>query len=316
MKINIRSWISRLLLFLVFTGLMTFFLFPFSDMGDFVASRVAEATANKVFVQFEDLNIGIIPLSLKLKEVYLETEATPGTTIEELSISPTIGALLASKPYGDVKISGLAKGDLTITLKAGNKTDSGAERHRIVLDAQEIDLKGLHDWLRLPVPMEGKLKLDGDIQADLDLTEAPEANFSLNAIDVKIPPSTINTEIGPQPVPNLRFKSVDLKGRLSAGKLNIESLSIGSDRDDLRGKLKGFINIRILKVMDVPKVDIGSYSLDVDLTLTKAFLSNRDVNLLLGPLEKYVKRSPNGAQIKFRATAPNIEVPPSMSEIL
>ena len=76
---------------------------------------------------------------------------------------------------------------------------------------------------------------------DLTFAEQPDLDLVVKVNRFEMPPSNVNTQMGPISVPEMKLSNVELKGKLSAGRFVIENAKIGNPGDDLQGTLKGSI---------------------------------------------------------------------------
>src|SRR4051812_35387749 len=87
----IRFHKKKVGLFVVLFLVFLYFIFPFNDLGDFVAQKVSEATSGQVFVGFDTLDINLLPEpGIAMSNVQVETPFTPKLTAKNLSLAPNI----------------------------------------------------------------------------------------------------------------------------------------------------------------------------------------------------------------------------------
>lgn len=301
------KWITFILALAVVFFVM---FFPTGDLGDFVSTKVSELTQNQVFLQFSEFGLNLLPPAVKFSEVFVETPFFPGITTEGLSISPSISAMISRKPYGSVKADGLFKGTVKIDLKKGSVTEASTERHRLVFNAEKLDLKSLRETFNLPVAFTGLLNIDADLQADIDGKEQPEMELLLVIEDFKLPTATVSTMMGPLTLPELKLGKVEIKGRLSNGSLIIEQGDIGQSKDELVGKIKGNWAMAINANQGFTP-NLGAYDLDIDLTTKKSFQNK--AGLFLSLLDPYKSAAGNDARYHFKVSASNLDSPPNIT---
>lgn len=286
------------------------FLFPTGDLGDFVSSKVSEVSQNQVFLQFSKFGLDVLPPSLKFEEVFVEAPFLPGVTTHKLSIIPSIGSMITKKPYGSVKAQGLFDGNVSIQLKKGTATDTSPERHRLIIEAEKVQLKSLQEILKLPLQMSGKVDINADAQADLQSTEQPEMDLTFHVADFALPTATVNTMMGPLTLPEFKLGKLDIKGRLSNGQLLIEQGDIGTiNKDELYGKVKGHMSLAINPAQGFNPM-MGAYEFEIDLTANKAFQSK--AGLFLSLLDSYKTANGDNARFHFKVSAANMDAPPNI----
>lgn len=296
---------------ILFTLIFFIFLFPTGDLGDLVSSKVSELTQNQVFLQFNNFSFNLTPPGVEFTDIFVETAFAPGISADEILISPSLGGVIAQKPYGSVQARGILNGDLQMSIKKGQPTETGNERQRFIVNLENLSLSSLKDFLKLSLSLEGNLSLSADGQSDLELSEQPDVDLNVDLNKFALPPATVNTMMGPITLPDMKLDQVHLKGRLSNGKFNIEVGDIGKKQDDLFGKIKGFWNVNIIMVNGRPTPQFGSYDLDINLVTNKTFQAK--ASLFLSLLDQYKSNSANGTQYKFKVSAADLQSPPNIT---
>lgn len=308
----IRESKGKIFVMILSTILFVFVLFPFDDLSDLISSQVSRLSNNTVYVQFEQLKMSLFPKpGVKMDQVYIESIRTPALSAQELVITPSISGLIQQKPYGQVSARGLLKGDVDIQVGKGTRTENGVERQRVEVSAKKISLHDLRELANLPVLLQGELDLESTALADLTFQEQPDVELDLKVSKFELPPANVNTPMGPLTLPDLKLTAVELKGRLAAGTFIIETGTIGRPGDELYGTIKGRIGMNILNRGGVFAQQIGSYNFDIDLRTKKAFQDR--AALFLGFIDGYKTVTSEGAQYKFKVSASNPMMPPSIS---
>ena len=288
-------------------------LFPFDDVGDLIGGQVAKLSGNQVFLQFDRLNLGLFPSpSVGAENITVETPQVPAISAQEIEIKPSISAIITQKPAGQLIAKGLFRGDVLIDLKPGKKTDAGVQTQIIAVKAEKLSLAEIHKVAELPILLKGRLNLTTSGTADPTFGEQPDFDLELKVDSLEIPSSTVNTKMGPLNLPELKLSTVEIKGRLSAGRLQIERGVVGKETDELHGTILGGISIMMQKGGSLQPI-IGAYSFDVDLTARRAFQDK--ASLFLSFLDAYKSPLADGARFKFKVTATSPQMPPSMSAL-
>jgi hypothetical protein len=291
--------------------LFIFVLFPFDDLADLVSSQVSKVTNNSVYLQFEKLKMSLFPQpGVKFDQVYIESMSTKALSAQELVITPSIPGLIAQKPYGHVAAKGLLKGDVDLEMSKGTKSDNGVERQKIEVSARKIALHDLRELANLPVMMKGQLNIEGSALADLSFQEQPEVDLNVVINSFELPPSNVNTPMGPLTLPDLKLSSVELKGRLSAGRFIIETGTIGKAGDELYGTIKGNIGITIVNRGGRFGQQIGAYNFDIDLKAKNSFLERAKLFLVF--IDQYKTPTADGGQYRFKVSAASPMMPPNI----
>ncbi len=277
-----------LFVFFVVTLIASVIFFPMNDLGDLVSSQVASATGNQVYVQFDELGLSFFPPGVRLNQVTVETPQIPSVRVDELTVLPSISALLRNQPYGSVSASGFLGGSLNLRLGSGATSEKGVERTQVELEADQLNLKGLRNLLQLPVFFEGQMSLQGQALGDLGLQEPPEAEFSINANRFALTPSTLNLPDGDTfALPELKLKQIEIKGRLNNSYFYLDRAEIGKPDDELYGQLKGQIQVTLRNANGRVLPVFGGYSLEVDLKMQKSFQDK--ISIFMGLLHSYQK---------------------------
>ncbi|UXR63867.1 type II secretion system protein GspN [Bdellovibrio bacteriovorus] len=300
---------------MVFSTLVfVFLLFPFDDLSDLISSQVSRLSNNSVYVQFEKLKMSLFPQpGVQMDQVYIESLRTPAISAQELVITPSVRGLIQQKPYGHVSAKGLLKGDVDVQVGKGSKTENGAERHKIEVSAKKISLHDLREMANLPVLLKGQLNLESTVLADLSFQEQPDIEMNLSINQFELPPSNVNTPMGPLTLPDLKLSTVELKGRLAAGQFVIETGTIGKPGDELYGTIKGKIGLTIVNRGNSFGHQIGAYNIEVDLRTKRSFQER--AALFLTFIDGYKTQTSDGSQYKFKVSASNPMMPPSIGAV-
>jgi type II secretion system protein N len=301
----------KILVMILSTFVFLLVLFPINDLGDFVSTQVARLTNNTVFLQFEELRMSLFPApGMKVEQVFVEAQGVPGISAQEIRFAPAIMGLISQKPYGTVNAKGLFKGDVQISVKSGPRSENGVERQRVEINAQKLSLQDLREVARLPVMMKGKLDLDSTALVDLTFTEQPDIDINLNISQFELPPSNVNTPMGPLTMPDLKLTGVEIKGRLAGGKLIIEQGQIGKENDEMRGTITGNMDLSLTNQGGVINPVLGGYTFNVNLRMKRGFLERASTFLIL--IDQYKTATAEGAEYKFKVSAANTMMPPSI----
>lgn len=308
----IKNYLGHFFVMIGALIVFAFLLFPFDDLGDLVSTQVSQLTGNSVYVQFEKLQMSLFPQpGVQLDQVYVESIHTPSLSAQEIVITPSLTGLIQQKPYGHISAKGFLKGDIDLKVNKGAKTENGVERHKIDILAQKVSLSDIRELANLPVMLKGKLDLQTSALTDLTFQEQPDVDVNLTISQFELPPANINTPMGPLTLPDLKLTSVELRGRLAAGRFIIETGTIGKSGDELYGTITGNMGVTINNRGNSITPQMGAYSFDVDLRTKKAFQER--ASLFLTFIDSYKTATPEGAQYKFKVSATAMGVPPNIS---
>lgn len=289
-------------------------LFPFNDLGDLVTSQVSKMTQNQVYVQFDGMSLSAFPApGIDLTNVYVETPATPPLKADEIIFTPSIFSLISQKPAGTINARGFLKGDMTASLTPGSKSDNGVERQKLVLSAKTLSLSEIKDLAGLPLALKGNVSVESTALADLTFTEQPDMDLTLKIDRFELPTGNIETALGPVTVPELKLSSVQLKGRLSAGRFNIEEGVIGKDGDEMRGTIKGGIGLTLSNQGGRIVPIIGAYNFDVNLNLKKNF--HDKASFLFAYVSQFMTPTADGVKYAFKLSAASPQMMPATSAL-
>lgn len=290
------------------------FLFPFGDLGDLVTSQVSKVTNNRLYLQFDRLHLSLFPeAGIALDEVYLEAQNFPSLKSQKLIFTPSISSLIYQKPAGSVTLKGFLEGTVEASLKPASKSDNGVPRQALTLHAKKLSLSDLRELAELPVMIKGQLDIDSQAIADLSFQEAPDMDLTIKIEKFELPAANVQTPMGPLTLPNLKLSSVELKGRLSAGRFQIESGIIGRDADEVKGTIKGGMALTIQNRNGQIIPLWGAYSFDIDLSIRKSFQDR--AALFLSFIDQHKTPLADGSRYAFKISANDPQLPPSVTAL-
>jgi hypothetical protein len=305
-------WRKKGYLFLVTNLIIVFFLwlFPLNDLRDFATIKVYEQTGQKVFVLFNSVHIGLFPPQLSFEEVKISTPQL-GSTLETkiFKIIPYSDLFIKQLPAGEVQLEGFFSSQTQASIKPGKTLENGSRLHKITLTSDHLNLKELSDKLKLPVKPAGitHLSLQGEIDPSFSLQ--PDFDFDFSIKNLELPPSQIETLLGPLNLPPMKIGEAKGKGRWSAGKIQIESLQFGKLTQDISGTVKGFVNLSLQNLGGQIRPEISSYQFDIDLIINQSI--EPQLGLLLSLLDSYKSKTPEGhSRYRFKSSGQNFYAPP------
>ena len=316
--INIFKFHKKKLLVVILSAMICFlWLFPYEDLSDLVTERVAKETQNKVFITFDDLNLALFPApGLDMTSVKLEIQNIAPIEVKALSLSPSIASLLAFKLGFVAKLEGLLDGDVQLTVKPGDKTsekEKDIKFQNIDFEAENIQLDQIKKFAKMPIELKGRANFEFNAEVDPQFIEQPEAEASLTTKKLKLPSSTIPSQMGPMPFPEMNFSKVNFKGRLIGGDLVIEQLELGTPQDPLFLRAKGTIGLEIRNTGAGLAPRPGSF--DLKLEINNKDRNNKDLQLPLSFLDSYKSGSGDKDTYLLRVKAAQFGVNPNMSKL-
>jgi type II secretion system protein N len=289
-----------------------FILFPVDDLSDLVTAQISKATQNQIYLQFDSMDLDILPSpAISLSKVYVESPMTPPLTANELNLSPSISAILSKKPGGQVSAKGFLSGDIDIEIGKGKATESGTDRHKLNLQAKNISLQEVRQLASLPLMLKGKISVKSEAQGDLAVVEQPDADLTIEVENFELPSGNVQTPMGPLTLPELKLGKVELKGRLSNGRFNIENASLGKDGDEFIGDIKGGIAMTLSQRDGRLTPAFGAYNFDIKLDLKTSFQER--ASLFLTFIDAYKSQQVSGARYSFKVSGSNFMTPPTIS---
>lgn len=307
----IKKFRLPLVVFVLSTAIFLVMLFPLNDVGDLVSAQVSKATANQTYLQFDNLELSVMPLGLRMNQVYVETPAISALRINELTVRPSVSALIRNQPYGYAEANGILRGNITLSVGSGATSERGNERAQIAMKAEKVSLREVRNLLNLPFPIQGDLNVETQGLTDLTFQEQPDMELNLVLNQFELPPTNINTQFGPLTLPELKLKQVELRGRLSNGTFTIEKGEVGKTGDELQATLKGSIQMSLRRnEMNQIIPVLGAYNLDVDLRTQSGF--QQKAGLFLSFLQSHQK-SPG--QYRFKVASSQFGIPPQISTL-
>ncbi len=313
----IRFHKKKFLMVIVFTALFFVILFPFDDLSDLMTTKISELSGGSVYVQTDSLGIHWLPNpGVKLSSVLLQLTNLPNISTDELTLSPSFLSLLKGSLGADATAKGLLKGNVDISYEEAEKNKQGSRNHKIKLAANDIALSSLSSFIRElnigDFKLAGAMNLNGQAKIDPSLEEQPIGKVEASLKNFVFPTYVIYMGGAPMfNLPELKFKKSSLKSAMAEGKLQIDDLSLGDDKDDLSCKLQGDIAIKLAKGRPTP--DLGAYNFKVELKVQQKFYDQNSVLFALIN-SSFKKPFPGGQKFSFKISGDNFMAPPRMTE--
>jgi type II secretion system protein N len=303
----------KILLGVVFFAVIFVWIFPFSDLSDFVTDQVATQSRGQVFVQFGDLDIGLFPtLSIKGEDVLVDTAALPTLHIGEIRIWPALSSLLSSAknpgeiPNFSLSASGLFGGNLTASVDSAKSPNKDIPMKDIEINGSRLNLKNLSRVAALPLKLEGQASMNGAVKLDPQFRLQPEGEMTLTGQNVRIPPGNVPTQMGPLFLPGFSWGQVQLKGRVSGGKFYVEQAVLGRPQDALYLQMKGQIDA----LMRPQGMSVGGFDLKMDLQINDSL--SQELGPFLSFIDRFKRSSGTQSRYVFRAVSNQPGAPPNL----
>lgn len=320
---------------LVLASAVLFFvmIFPFGDLSDAVTSVIARNSNNQVYLQFDDLDLSVIPApAVAATGVNADLLSFPTLSINFLKLRPAYLSLLFSPlklvkaARGDmesamyagvlalahVRADGIMGGDVNLDLSP-EKAEQGALTTRADIEIDQLDLNKLQEWSALPVKLQGKISADLGLKVNTAMQEQPEGEFSVKVAKFVLPAGPVMTAMGPINLPTVSMANVLFRGRLAGGKLTLEEGTYGQKGEPAFGRIKGEMAMRFIPSGGGQVVPaIGNYNLTVDLNLTTNFEKELGFAFLL---ENYKTPVQGGNRYLMRIQGTDFMNPPVITRV-
>ena len=287
-------------------------LFPYSDLSDYVTSKVAQLTQNKVYLRFDDMTIRWFPTpAIKMEKVSVETAAVPRIQSEEMTIAPSLASLLSFKLGASIEASGLWDGEVQLTVKNGPKTENGTPTQVFKINSSAVSLQQFGKFMKSSVPMKGQLDMNLKVGVDPTYVVQPDGDVEIQIKGFQVIAANIPTPMGPINIPDVRVSELSLNGRISDGRLIVEESKLEKKGDDIHGTIKGNFGLRFQPEGGMFTVLPGAYNSDVDLVISKALSDKLGVLLIL--LDAYKRADSDGIRYAVRLQGNTFFGPPNIS---
>ncbi|MGZ3798438.1 MAG: hypothetical protein ACXVB1_18865, partial [Pseudobdellovibrionaceae bacterium] len=312
--------------------------FPFSDLSDVVTSTVARATNSQIYVQFETLDLNLLPTpAVSAKNVSVDTPALPELHAKWMKLSPSwtsiiwniwtikkagsgdaeAAAKLGTRIGANVSAEGLLGADVDLKIRPGSAGEQGAERSKVSLFVEKLNLSEFQKWSDLPVKIQGQASIDTTIQFAPGFTEQPEGEVDIRVKKFNLPASTImvpsDGAVFPINVPTLTLENVVLRGRLSGGKFIIEEGTFGQSKDPISGRIKGNIAVRLQAMGPQVVPQFGAYNLNVELNTSK--MVDKEISFAFFIFDNAKTPTATGSHYLFTASGQGFGPPPTITRI-
>ena len=231
-------------------------LFPLGDLSDLITNEVYKASAQKVYLQFKDLSFNPATMTIVLDDVELDTPVAQELKAGKIQASPSIMSLIKRSPGGTLELQNFLGGTTKLNLGTVGSIQDPNFATSIQLDMQQVSLADLHTTLKTPMPLSGELNINSQIAMEFENKASPGAQplvqlKSLQDGDVtilirkfKMPATTITTvQMGRLGLPLVEFSNIELKAKVSQGKITIESGKIGGPSDEFFGTIRGDLTL-------------------------------------------------------------------------
>ncbi len=308
---------KKILALVLFTLLFLIILFPLDDLTDLMTTKVSEQSAGAVYVQADGMGIHWFPTpGVKLTSVLLQLANLPNISTDELTFAPSLLSLLKGSMGADVSATGLFKGHVDASYEEGDKNKQGQRNQKIKIEATDIALSSLSSFIRdLNIgdfKMAGAMNITGQAKIDPGFETQPAGNVELSLRNFVFPSYVIYMGGAPMfNLPELKFKKSLIKTAMAEGKMQIDEISLGDDKDDLSCKLRGDIAMKMFKNKGAP--DLGAYNFNVEIKVQQKFYDQNSVLFALLN-SSFKKPIPGGQKFTFKISGENFAAQPRMTD--
>ncbi len=291
-----------------------FILFPYGDLGGWVATKVTQWTDNQVYLQFEDLGFSFKPqLGVEMEDVFLQTPFLPALKMDSLFAAPSFLGLVTFNPAFTLIAEGFWGGSVHFSSSGSKKNEREVLVHRFKLSLEEVALGKIQEFFELPFSFQGKLLGSTHLAVDLEFGEQPQGDLSMDVVGFRMPPSSIDTQMGPVTLPHVEVSQVSVRGRLNQGELFIEEAQLGSSKDQLYGEIKGKWGVSFRRKGTEVSPIFGAYELKIDLNVAQAL--HKEMELLFFLMDSCKNTTTTGVRYLCKISGTGGGRPPRFSSI-
>jgi type II secretion system protein N len=294
---------------LLATLIFAILLFPYSDLGDLLTAKISELTNNQLYLQFGDLGLNLFPQpGLEMRNVSVETPLIPPISVDTLTVAPSLTGLISFRPGVSARATGFLGGTISVSTRGGSKTEAGTRKQVISLSTSRTNISQMAKFMQLSVPLKGQLDLDANATVDPVFNEQPSGHVSLSIDKFEVVAGSVATAMGPLSLPQLNLSHVVLSGRLEEGRFTIEDGKLGDGKDELVGKIKGDVMMRVDRRGAQPAFTTGLYNLEFDFVVKPSLVQK--ATLFLSFLDSYKQPTSGGTRYAFRVSGSDFSAPP------
>jgi len=307
----------KLLGVIAFALLFAVLIFPYDDLSDLATAKVSQITQNQVYLQFDSLDLGLLPPGLAMGGVSVETPTLPPVKAGHLEISPWLSGLIVGKQGASVDAKDLFGGVIASDFHEGDKTKGGERVKNIAVEAQGIKLPALSKFLAegnlAQFLLQGTLNLNTQMQIDPLFDTQPNGEIGFKIDGLTLPGQTLRIAMAPGApamplaLPEVKLGNTKMTAKMGEGSLKIEDLSFGNDQT-VAGKITGQIGVTFRRSNAGVQPVVGTYDLRINLRLPKAFVAANEkagLSLAFAMLPQTARKdTAKGTELAFRIQPP------------
>ena len=317
--------IGKILLIPGIALVLTFLIFPYGDLRSVVATTLSRQLGEGVAIDFTQAGLSFgFPIAFELTDFEFDAPGLPSLAADHLTAKPSLLSIFSQSPAGTIEADGFFESTIKASLSSAGKTKAGASRQNISADIQDLALAPLSEALKqsglFSLGVQGKINSTLSGTLDPSFEEQPEADVAVQGSSVVIPSSQIPLPgMGPIQTPSLQLAVLDLKAKLSDGKLLIEDFAFGKPNDSLSGHVRGDLGLAFRKDgASAPRSALGAFDLRVELNVSKSLMdsmSKSGLALALLVVDKYKSEQAGNLKYAFRVRAAQAGAPPQFEKL-
>lgn len=238
---------KKMALLVLFTFLAALMIFPYDDLSDVITAQVYARSGNKVYVQFDSLDLNFVPTpGVDLENVVLEMPGFPSIEVPRLEYGAWIAGAITGKAGGTINAQKLFGGDIEADIKQGEVLKSEQRATTIIADAKKLNLKQVTDFLResgrANMPLKGTADFTTDITVDPAMQTPPNGRVTADVKALTLPisqllPPPMNSFFAS--IPELTFSRATVDASMADGRVSIKSLKLGAATDAISANISG-----------------------------------------------------------------------------
>lgn len=307
----------KMFMTLLFAVFFAFLLFPFRDLGGWIAEQVAVQSGGAIYFDANDYALEIIPQpGFRLNQVTVDVIGLPTLEVDRLHLMPAITSLMLGRLGFSAEASGLFNGAVVADFHQGAKLKSGQPESTIAIEAQSIKLPLLMSFLNRMageaspfshLSILGTAGLSSQLTWDPGFDKQPSGQVNLNFSGLSLPSQSITVNFNgaamPVPLPEIGVGATTVKAKVSDGNIDFQEVKFGGVSDDLSGDLSGQLGMTIKRTNAGVQPMVGAFDLKVNVSARREFFNTNQgsgLGLVFSFIGPYRVDTPQGAKFSFR----------------
>ncbi|GEM_PF-3161726 len=306
-----QKW--RFLAYLFWVTLFIVLLFPINQTHFFTSLQIYQKSGKSMLVLFDKIEIQLFPPTFEVQNLQVSSPLlNDQLNVGSILLKPFLDLFVKQTVTGQVAFDDLFKGHGQITMTSGPKTpETGLSTHKISFTAENIELSEISKIASLSVPLDGKIKLDLEGLIEPSFNQQPDLDVVIDLKNFNVYSAEINTAMGPLNIPGFELTTGRIKARLSAGKLIISEMALGTEPDPLILKGQGFINLTLENKQGKITPRFSNYQFELNLKASDTIIAK--AGLFLALLDNYKTPLSSASRYKFKISGNSFMAPPSIT---